>query len=407
MHSFTGNEPRLTVLNDTDADGVHLGCNRVMGNIKTLSGQYGLRICNTVAAATPSYSPSMRRAIRESDIVMINGEGTLHHGRRRARWLIDAIEYAKSRNKPVALINALYQDNPELWNPVVRELDIVYARDAMSAAQLSAATGRTVEYMGDLALYDDGLSRPECDRSGMLFGDSVYVRITRQLLATAKNVSRLAPARVMPIISGYRPPASTRSAIAGLQMLYTYYCHRRAPRYRSILSFAASQEIYMDALRGFALSVTGRFHALCFALLTGTPFVAVASNSWKMDAIINDAGLRRDRLLAPEALTPEIILDKDWSYSAGEREAIDRYIETSRTRARKLFLSLHSLVGSGPGLFTTQSTATAPCPASTAFFSVAHPRRTSEYASGALGRKMPHPRDLEPSRDDRVMDNPG
>lgn len=349
MDLFTGNEPRLTVLNDTDADGTHFGCARVMDNIKTLSAQYGLRICNTVSTATPSYSPSMRRAIREADIVIINGEGTLHHGRRRARWLIDAIEYAKSRNKPVALINALYQDNPELWSPVIRELDIIHARDAMSAAQLSAATGRTVEYMGDLALYDDGLSRSERDRSGMLFGDSVYVRTTRQLLATATKVSRLAPARILPITSGYRPPASARSALAGLQMFYTYYGHRRARRYRAILSFAASQHVYMEALRAFALSITGRFHALCFALLTGTPFVAVASNSWKMDAIIHDIGLRRDRILAPEALTPEIILDTDWSYSAGEREAIDQYIEASRTKARKLFLSLHSLVGSEPG----------------------------------------------------------
>ncbi|MDT8409208.1 MAG: polysaccharide pyruvyl transferase family protein [Wenzhouxiangellaceae bacterium] len=290
----------------------------------------------------------MRRAIREADIVVINGEGTLHHGRRRARWLIDAIEYAKARNKPVALVNALYQDNPDLWNPIVRQLDIIYARDALSASQLSVVTARRIEYMGDLALYDEALSSFECDRSGMLFGDSVHIKTTRHLLATAGKVSKFTPARIMPIIKRCRIPNSRRSAAFGLQTIYTYYCHRRAPRYRSIVSFAVSQHAYIEALKGFALSVTGRFHALCFALLTGTPFVAVASNSWKMDAIINDAGLNRNRLLAPHALTPEIILDNDWSYSAEERDAIARYIETSRAKARKLFLSLHSLVGSAP-----------------------------------------------------------
>ncbi|MEX2499487.1 MAG: RHS repeat domain-containing protein [Wenzhouxiangellaceae bacterium] len=55
----------------------------------------------------------------------------------------------------------------------------------------------------------------------------------------------------------------------------------------------------------------------------------------------------------------------------------------------------------------TQSTATAPSPASAAFRSVAHPHRTGEYASGALGREAPQLRDLEPSRDGWAMDHPG
>lgn len=348
MPAGIGNEPGMTVLNDTDAGGAHFGCSRVMGNIKALSARYGLRICSTIPAATPSYSPRMRCAIREADIVMVNGEGTLHHGRRRARWLIDAVEYAKSKNKPVALVNALFQDNPETWNPVISELDIIFARDALSAAQLTRASGRNVEYMGDLSLYDEACSPSECDRSGMLFGDSVHVRTTRRLLATAGRVSRLAPAQVIPITQGYPSAGSRRAAASDLQTMYSYYCHGRVAHSRKIVSFANSQHAYMETLRRFALSITGRFHALCFALLTGTPFVAVTSNSWKMDAIINDAGLRRDRLIGPEALTPEIILDNDWSYSSEEREAIDRYIETSRAKARQLFHSLHALVGSSP-----------------------------------------------------------
>ncbi len=348
MHVCLGSAPRLAVLNDTDSEGVHFGCSRVMDNIKKLSARYGLRICNTVPAATPAFSPYMRRAIRDADIVMINGEGTLHHGRRRAHWLIKAIEYAKTENKPVALINALYQDNPELWDPVISELDLICARDAQSAAQLTRAAGRKVGYMGDLALYDERPLLPEGDRNGMLFGDSVHVRTTRRLLATAGHISQHAPAQVMPITRRYSRPASRRAAASDLQTMYSYYCHRRVVRFRNLVSFANSQHAYMHTLRRFALSVTGRFHALCFALLTGTPFVAVTSNSWKMDAIINDAGLKRERLIAPRMLNPEIILDNDWSYSAEERKAIDRYIETSRIKTRQLFLSLHALVGSAP-----------------------------------------------------------
>mgnify|MGYP005840288757 CR=1 FL=1 len=60
-----------------------------------------------------------------------------------------------------------------------------------------------------------------------------------------------------------------------------------------------------------------------------------------------------------------------------------------------------------PGLFMTQPAATLPDPESTTFHSVAHPHRTVEYVSGALGRETPYLRGLETSRDGRVMNNPG
>jgi len=56
-----------------------------------------------------------------------------------------------------------------------------------------------------------------------------------------------------------------------------------------------------------------------------------------------------------------------------------------------------------PALFTIPPTATPPVPASGAFRSVAHPHRTGEYASGALGRKTPHLRDLTASRYGRMV----
>ena len=65
-------------------------------------------------------------------------------------------------------------------------------------------------------------------------------------------------------------------------------------------------------------------------------------------------------------------------------------------------LILHS-----PALFTIPPTATPPGPASAAFRSVAHPHRTGEYASGALGRKTPHLQDLTASRYGRMVNKAG
>lgn len=338
--------PALTVLNDTDAGASHFGCHRVMNNIRTLCLRHDLDLVATVPSATPLSSPAMRRAIRRADMVLVNGEGTLHHGRRRASWLIDAMAYAKSRGKPVALINALYQDNPDSWNAVLRQADVIQARDSRSAAALSAATGRAVDCAGDLALFDTHKRPLPGRRAGIVFGDSVHIKTTRRLFSVARHVARLAPARVVPVTRYRRAVQPGNWLPFNFQTLYAYYCHRKAPKYARMVSFAGSPQAYMKSLERSALSVTGRFHAVCFALLTRTPFVAVASNSWKMEAMIDDAGLDPARLVTPHQLSRETVLDHDWAYSELELAAIDRYLANTRTSLDHLFCSLHGLVDS-------------------------------------------------------------
>ena len=60
-----------------------------------------------------------------------------------------------------------------------------------------------------------------------------------------------------------------------------------------------------------------------------------------------------------------------------------------------------------PALSITPPAAAPPDRASGAFRSVAHPQRTGEYASGALGRETPHLHSLTTPRDERVVHKPG
>ena len=54
----------------------------------------------------------------------------------------------------------------------------------------------------------------------------------------------------------------------------------------------------------------------------------------------------------------------------------------------------------------TQPAAMVPNPESTKFHSVAHPHRTGEYVSGALGRETPRPQDLSPPHYGTLVNNP-
>ncbi len=91
--------------------------------------------------------------------------------------------------------------------------------------------------------------------------------------------------------------------------------------------------------------------------------------------------------------------EKILTSASGVTLALGHFINFRRRRAKNCCPE--------PGLFMTPSTATAPCTASATFHSVAHPHRTVKYVSGVLGREMPQLQGLEPSRDERVMNNPG
>jgi polysaccharide pyruvyl transferase WcaK-like protein len=91
--------------------------------------------------------------------------------------------------------------------------------------------------------------------------------------------------------------------------------------------------------------VTGRFHAVCLSLLTGTPVLALASKTSKIERLLRDAGLGTDRLLTPETLerlTHEVARQP---WSAPEQEAIGDFLAFGQCEARRLFADIRGLCG--------------------------------------------------------------
>jgi hypothetical protein len=107
--------------------------------------------------------------------------------------------------------------------------------------------------------------------------------------------------------------------------------HAPAPPLEVLLDMVASSECF----------VTGRFHGICLALLTRTPFLALASNSHKTEGMLASLGME-DRLLPhPEAVVRR--LASGCSYSEDERARIEVYLEDARTGARTMFADIAAL----------------------------------------------------------------
>lgn len=324
----------VLLLNDTDEGQTHFGCMRVMRTIRQELGQRGLADLPSIKVGTDwRKDKTLSARIDAAQLVIINGEGTLHHGKRRGRWLLEAGARVKLRGGRVALINALWQDNPADWAELARDFDVLACRDQRSANDLAEATGRHVFFLGDLSMFLPW-SGPQISRSGVMVGCSVHGDITETLARFARDgrhdfVPVTTAIKTMPArLTGWR-----RWLRAKRHSWQNRAFKRRFPAAR----FVDDDLAFLSELSRHQLVVTGRFHAVCLAILSGTPFVAVSSNSWKIDALIKDIGLDPARLLPLASLTQSTLVERNWDYSSQELAAIAASLERWRKEGDALF----------------------------------------------------------------------
>lgn len=327
---------KAVVLNDSNPDGVHFGCMRVMDAIRTGLSSRGIDILAVVPHATEWVKdPHWLAQVRSADIIVINGEGTFHHGSRKARWLLDAVDVAKQTGAKTALVNALWQDNPADFTALAAKLDDIYCRDSRSAEELTKALSRRVEWFGDLSLYAAVHMPASGRKSTILLGDSVHSSITRRIASLARPLAEAGrTARIVPVVNQLRQVSPSlvgwrRALRSALVQFRQRQFIRRFPE----THFAKTDREYLSELQSCALSVTGRFHAACLALATETPFIAVSSNSWKMEALIEDVGLSRDRLVPIGQLDAELVSGRDWSFTPTELARVQAYVARAQRSA--------------------------------------------------------------------------
>lgn len=323
----------VILLNDTSGRSHH-GCARVMRLLERGLVARGLTILHRVPAHGDwRNDPGFAAALPRAALLVINGEGTLHHGRPAGETLLHVIAQSPV---PVAVVNALWQDNPASWAEMVAGAALIATRDGQSAQALGAALGRPVRCLPDLSLSDGADPQPG-PRQGVIFGD--HVRWSgRQALARASR--RLGGEALVP----------TKTAAGAwdnpvLRWFLSGAYHGVSPLGLPPLRLAPDEAAYLAALGRARIHVTGRFHGICLSMVTGTPFLALASNSWKIEALLADAGLPKDRIISPEALAQMRPQDIDRPFSAAETAGLAAFLTRAKAEAARLFDDLAALAG--------------------------------------------------------------
>ncbi|MBH0239575.1 polysaccharide pyruvyl transferase family protein [Methylobrevis albus] len=289
------NEPRRTavVVNDTRVQR-HYGCEAVMTTIATMLERQGIDVIRYQAVNRPwNEDDAFLESAAAADIVIVNGEGSIHHANAKAQTLSSLGTVCKTQlRKPSILLNATLFANDEAVYRGVADFDAVVVRDRASIAEAAGFGVTDVGYCPDFSMFHD-------------FGGLRTV--------TAPST----PPKV-----GF-----TDSVVTSARDLLQEIAEKRGFSDASI-RFAKGQgkgiRHYAEVLGGLDLLVTGRFHSVCFALATRTPFIAVESNTPKITNVLNDILGSADRVVAAKTLK-KLDLVPYVTWTEAENQALDRF----------------------------------------------------------------------------------
>ncbi|PMG82572.1 hypothetical protein BCU83_07070 [Vibrio breoganii] len=337
---------KAVILNDTSFESHH-GCEVVVKNIKELLLKNGIETIDTHPVGKPWLeNEKFIFSMRKADIVIVNGEGTLHHSQDRARDLISVGKYVKENiNIPVVLINSTYQENNNEIIDYTRYYDLIFVRESLSKEELVKYNIES-EVVPDISFYSEYDLSQKLVTKDIGVTDSVYLDLSERLynFALSKDYSFL--------------PAKTDRKIRYFN-IYSFFSYARYhllkavryPLYKlGILKLKFSKlrkfyyiegyDNYVNRIAASSFMVIARYHSLCFSLKTLTPFYTLKSNSHKIEGILRDVGIGQSRVITEQ----EMLVLRHKALTEEEKTRIKAYVSEAPKKIEKMFMDISNLV---------------------------------------------------------------
>jgi len=269
----------VLVLNDTRRGGHH-GSSSVMQVLFQSLERRGLRTRSQLTDPVPLD----RLAEHGVSAVVANGEGSMHGSQKSCRALAAAARQARKQGVPAHLINSVFAETDPDIIADVRQFQAIHVRESESQARL-AALDIDSTVCPDLTF---GIPDVPAWTNGahVVVTDTTVDGTNAQLHAWARK-------------QGYRFLTLRRPSETDAGRALKFNVRRHigkafpasygANRYSSAITDTPA--FLRTLTQGVRVVVAARFHAVCFCLKAGVPFVAVPSNTHKIQAMLADAGL--------------------------------------------------------------------------------------------------------------------
>ena len=369
-HRHTGYDMKIAFLNDT-VSWYHWGCTGTSMGIRSQLEEFDCDVTFIPVHSTYGFKPVPRSLtdfddleffrqtihsngpvfdqLASADLVMVNGEGTIHHLTQPSVILL-YIAYVtrKYLNKPVQIINhspypvanpQLQELTNHIYAGVYKTLDFAGIREHISQShmgKLGIQSTLTFDCL-PLSLEEEGLLLPKHEKENyIVISNSVSFPRERveDLVGVLKALSKTGLEPVILTGAKSHPALDEQNFLAWLD------------EYRNELSWRIVSPDNLVAwyryIAGARLLISGRFHHSIAAYFQNTPFVLMASNTPKnvalSETLMTDKPIDYSDEKFAESLLGSALEKLDTAYSS-DQDLVFNLIERAKlnfSKARKL-----------------------------------------------------------------------
>lgn len=336
---------KVLVFNDTSVTG-HYGCMAVMEAIDNGLRKAGMKPIGYWPTGVSWKSAKAEIERLKIDAIIVNGEGTIHSPKKyhRAAELLELASYAKhDLNIPIYLINASLFDIDDKFKSHLVNFSMVFTRERESYA-LCQSIGLSGEWLPDLSLlgfYQGGKNKNLTTDKNIVVTDSVLPEFSEILHCVgirnkARAVSFYPNTVFKNIFRGFfvKVLSRLRQLLGGPPIIIK-------PNYSKKIK---SSELAAP-VKGASLFVTGRFHGVVMAIATKTDFLALQSNTPKIQATLRDVFYEETRLVSEQEIHEIVTSFKNdevcLRLSTKEESKIDEYVGFAIRETPKMFAKIY------------------------------------------------------------------
>ncbi|MBL0375090.1 glycosyltransferase family 29 protein [Rhizobium sp. KVB221] len=190
---------------------------------------------------------------KKYDVLVVNGEGTMHHGSKGFHRKMKILGRALDAGKEAYLINTVWQDNPHDYDDVLRGLTGIIVREAMSQRELLEKHGIKARLHPDMAYY--------------------------------------APLEAPTDVVDYKGSIVITDFFSKEFDTFVRLTRAEAIKYPFVDMMTVGWDDLIASLKTAEMLITGRHHAVFAACRAEIPFVAFGGNTHKIEGIFHSAGV--------------------------------------------------------------------------------------------------------------------
>lgn len=326
----------VVLLNDTSFENHH-GCNIVIKNIKRNLEKRDIKLLATNPIGKDwKKNTNFLNKLKQADGVIINAEGTLHDNSSYGYSLLEIVNYT---NKPCFLINMTYQNNSKKFSELVSKFTKVYVRETFSKNELAKYSIDSM-VVPDMTFYKLENNIKIKQEKMIYITDSHDINKSKILYEFSENNNIV----FLPIISPFDKYHNLKGFFKKIKYLFF-------SKYRYLLGkffnfnykyvrfyFTRKEDEFLEDIQNCDFLISARFHAICLSLHFQIPFLALSSNTFKIESLFSDIGLNKNRIIKEEDLHDVFKLKNNLiKFSSEELSNINDYIEDGNKKINLMF----------------------------------------------------------------------